>query len=360
VGRRFPAEVIAVSLSDRKKRILKAIINAYIDTGEPVGSKTVLSREDFSLSPATVRNEMSDLENEGYLIQPHTSAGRVPSPSGFRFYVENVLPERRLSEAERIAIRGKIEADSNRLDRLMHRIASVTAEITGCAALSFVPAIRDGRILMFETALVNGHLTAVVAVCESGVVKTAVYRSEREVTAEDAAALSRILNANLTGIPLSDIGQIRIMLIKGELTRHCPAYGGLSDVVRDMIAELLDYDVAVGGEDKVFSFADFQDIEKARRLYALLQSKEELLWLGGLIESSRQHVIIGGCEGLGQLDGISILSSPYTFGGRRALLAAVAPLRINYARMMSSLEYITSLITGYMNGESEKDGGRDK
>jgi len=352
--------VIAVSLNDRKKRILKAIINAYIETGEPVGSKTVLSRENFGLSAATVRNEMSDLENEGFLIQPHTSAGRVPSPSGFRFYVENVLTERKLSESERAAIRDKIAADCNRLDRFMHRVASVTAEITGCAALSFIPAIRDSRILMFETALVNRYVTAVVVICESGAVKSAVYRSEQEVTAKDVVTLSKILNVNLTGIPLSEIGQIRIMLVKAELTRHCPAFGRLSDVIRDMIAELLEYDVAVGGEGKVFSFADFQDIEKARRIYALLQSKEELLRLGRLIESSRQNVIIGGDEGLGQLDGVSILASPYLFGGRRAMLAAVAPLRINYARMISSLEYITSLITNYMNCEGGSDGARDR
>lgn len=349
-----------MSLSDRKKRILKAVINAYIETGEPVGSKTVLSRESLGLSAATVRNEMSDLEDEGFLIQPHTSAGRVPSPSGFRFYVENVLTERKLSESERAAIRDKIAADCNRLDKFLNRVAAITAEITGCAALSFIPAIRDGRILMFETALINKYMTAIVIFCESGIVKTAVYRSEQEVTVDDVATLSRILNLNLTGMPLSEIGQIRIMLVRAELVRHCPAYAQLSDVIRDMIAEMMEYDVTVCGESKVLSFADFQDIEKARRIYALLQSKEELLRLGRMIESSRQNVIIGGDEGLGQLDGVSILASPYLFSGRRAMLAAVAPLRINYARMMSSLEYITSLITSYLNCEGINGGAPEK
>lgn len=342
--------VTDMSLSERKRRILQAIINAYIDTGEPVGSKTVLSREDFGLSAATVRNEMSDLEGEGYLIQPHTSAGRVPSPLGFRFYVESVLPERSLPERERAAIRSMLDTEKNRLDRLFGRVALVASKIMDCAALSFIPAIRESRILMFETALVNGHLTAIVMVCESGVVKTTVFRSRQTVTGEDAARLSRLLNTKLAGIPVSEIGELRFCLVESEIARHCPAYESLAGIIRDMTAELLEYDVAVEGEGKVFSFADFQDIEKAKRLYALLQSKEELLRLRRLIEASRLPVIIGGEEGLGLLDGVSILAAPYTFGGKRAMLAAVAPLRIDYARMMSSLEYITSLIAGYMDG----------
>lgn len=340
-----------MDLNDRKRRILHAIINAYIDTGEPVGSKTVLSREDFGLSAATVRNEMSDLEKDGYLVQPHTSAGRIPSPAGFRFYVESLIPEVSLPERERSVIRSMLSAEINRLDRLFVHIAHVVSEVMECAALSIIPATGESKIIMFETALVNNRLTAIVMVCESGAVKTTVFRSRQNVFAEDASKLSKILNAKLSGIPVSEIGELRFFLVEGEIAGNCPAYKNLAVILRDMISELLEYDIAVEGEGKVFSFADFHDIEHAKRLYALLQSKEELLKLHRLLEVSGLPVIIGGGKDTKALNGVSILSAPYTLGGKRAMLAAIAPIRTDYGRLISALDYVTSLVMGYMDGD---------
>lgn len=334
-----------MDLSERKRRILQAIINAYIDTAEPIGSKSLIEREGLEFSSATIRHEMAELEELGLLYQPHTSAGRIPSNTGFRFYIDCLMPQRMITNAEKELIERIIGQELYRPDRIINRAAIIASEITGCAAIAVTPAASNDIIRHFEAVPVSDRCSALMAVTGSGIVKTVMVKLKTDTETGDYSVLNKILYKYLCGININDIGDIRLCMIENEILKYCPAFSGITSAVTDFVNELNGVDIHISGESKVLSFPEFCDINKAKALFDFLHSSEDIKKILLGLDNDSVNIILGSESGYEELADISFISAGYNIGDRNGLLAVIGPMRINYAKVISDIKYFTYLLS---------------
>ena len=189
-------------LTDRKKRILKAIIRTYMETGEPVGSRTISKDKDLNVSSATIRNEMSDLTDMGYIVQPHTSAGRIPSDKGYRLYVDELMREK---EDEIAEIRNLMIEKTDKMEKVLKNVARVLASNTNYATMVSVPQYSGSKLKFIQLSRVNELQLVAVVVCEGNVIRNQIIDLDEEMDDETILKLNLLLNTNLNGLPIQDI-----------------------------------------------------------------------------------------------------------------------------------------------------------
>lgn len=211
-------------LTDRKKRILKAIIRTYMETGEPVGSRTISKDKDLNVSSATIRNEMSDLTEMGYIVQPHTSAGRIPSDKGYRLYVDELMREK---EDEIEELRNLMIEKTDKMDKVLKKVARVLASNTNYATMISVPQYSGSKLKFIQLSRVNELQLVAVVVCEGNVIRNQIIDLDEEMDDETILKLNLLLNTNLNGLPIQDIklGMNRQIERTG---RHSQRTGGKS------------------------------------------------------------------------------------------------------------------------------------
>jgi len=189
-------------LDERKRKILKAIIKTYMETGEPVGSRTISKYPDLNVSSATIRNEMSDLTDMGYIVQPHTSAGRIPSDKGYRLYVDELTREK---EAEIAEIRDMMIEKSDKMDKVLKQVAKVLANNTNYATMVAVPQYKGSTLKFIQLSRVNERQLIAVVVCEGNVIRNQIINIDEEMDDQTILKLNLLLNTNLNGVPIQDI-----------------------------------------------------------------------------------------------------------------------------------------------------------
>ena len=322
-----------MELSARKKQILKAIIGDYIRTAEPVGSKALTEGHELPFSSATIRNEMSELEEMGYLEKPHTSAGRIPSPQGYRLYVDELMEKPgETADDDGAALQQTVLAKVRELDHLVQEAGRLLTSLTNYASVAIPPALAQISIRQFEIIAVDKMNFVIVVVTDSGTVKNKMVRTVSEVTKDEAELLTYVLNQTLTGLPLSSITAERF-----DIVRRAAGLTALLAPVAEYIAELSDQKVYLDGASKLLRFPEYRDTKKAQTLLDYMEDDRRHL-LPATRKIDGIQFFIGPENGENPLSETSAIYAKYDIGkiGQGAI-GIVGPTRMDYAKLSAQL-----------------------
>ena len=259
-------------LDDRKKKILKAIIKTYMETGEPVGSRTISKYTDLNVSSATIRNEMSDLTDMGYIVQPHTSAGRIPSDKGYRLYVDELMKEKEEEVAE---IRDLMIEKTDKMEKVLKKVVQVLASNTNYATMISVPQYSGSRLKFIQLSRVNELQLVAVVVCEGNVIRNQLINLNEEMSDETILKLNLLLNTNLNGVPIQDINLGMIARLKEQAGAH----GSVIATVLDAVAAAIhvdedDLEIYTSGATNIFKYPELADKSRASELISAFEEKK--------------------------------------------------------------------------------------
>ena len=349
-----------MDLTERKLKILQAIIADFVRTAEPVGSRTISRNYELGISPATIRNEMSDLEEMGYLTHPHTSSGRVPSEKAYRLYVNEMMGKKELSEAEKNAIASKLYENVTELDNLIERAAHVLSEITSLTAFALSPGKELDRLRYVNLIPVDDRTVVLMIVSESGKVSNTTVQLDRPVNDETLRILAKNMTYNYSGKTLSEALKIDIIKNFREDAEAMAMFrNNIVPGFLKTLEDMLNVNLYMDGLTNIFSIPEYNDIEKAKSFFEILGRKEDIR--KKLIERDDGMIItIGGENQDADLSECSVITATYHVDGRLVgKLGVIGPTRMKYDEVTSVVEYLTDniskafMITG---GEKADDG----
>ena len=338
-----------MTLDERKYMILQAIIDDYIMTAVPVGSRTISRKSGVGFSPATIRNEMSDLEELGYLDQPHTSAGRVPSDKAYRLYVDQLLRVARLSNDEKDRISERLAARSSQIENVIRRAADVMSNATKYTSVIIAPQMSTLRIRNVQLVQVSENLALIVIVTNAGIVKDAVIHIPEKLTEDDLYTISKALTERLKDQPLEKVRQIFAEMLR-DMGHNRRLLAEMLNVIENRMEESDTSDIVVGGQTNLLNYPEYNDVEKARNLLQVLDSREKLKQIissgGGMDIGIR----IGSENGLPDFNDLSVLTVSYRIGDKsNGTLGIIGPTRMNYNRAISVLEFMSRTLTDLLS-----------
>lgn len=331
-------------MDERKKRILLAIIQDYIATAEPVGSRTIARKYELGVSPATVRNEMSDLEELGYIEQPHTSAGRIPSDLGYRYYVDCLMETHQLTPDDQAFVRTGYESKKSEIGQVIHMTSSLLSQMTNYTSLVLGPQLSGTAIKHVQLVPVDVGKVLVVVISQSGIVQNKMLNVPESITYEDLNDISRILNAKLQGHSVEDIKRTLISEIYFELSKHNEIF----DVVMDLLANqsLLKEEerVYLGGTLNILNQPEFRNIEKVKTLLSLLDHEEDLKnMLTSTPQGNGVVIKIGGENKMAGIQDCSMITATYHVDDQVVgSIGILGPTRMDYAKVVSVVDFINS------------------
>lgn len=327
-------------MDERKFMILQAIIDDYISTAMPVGSRTISRKSGVGFSPATIRNEMSDLEQLGYLAQPHTSAGRVPSYKAYRLYVDQLIKVAHLPIEERDRMRSHLSARTDQIETIIRRAAGVISDATRYTSIIVAPQLSTLRIRNLQMVPVSDSLALMVVVTNVGIVKDTVIRIPEGVTPDMLYELSRMLTDQLADKPIEAVRQLFAELIR-DMGEYRRLMAEVMQVIEEKMTQTDATDIVIGGSSNMLSYPEYSDIGKARNFLSVLESRDKLkrVLAGGM--GMEFTIRIGPEIEMPELCDCSILTATYHAGGQSTgTLGVIGPTRMNYNRAISVLKYM--------------------
>ena len=348
-----------MEISARKKSILAAVVENYIRSAEPVGSKTIAETAGLGCSSATIRNELSELTALGYLEQPHTSAGRVPSPQGYRFYVNELMERQKLSLEETEAINARLNEKMEQLDRLMADAGKLAGQLTGYPALA-LSAPRAATVKRFDLLYVDANTFIIVALLSNSTVQNKLVHLPFSVDQGMIQKLSALFNAGFTGLTDEEITPVLISATE----RAARDTMGLTSIIAAFTIEALsrsrEGEAYVTGESSLLQQPEFRDPDKAHRVISYLSDSGHLMSLPSAGSDSGVRVIIGPENLAEELRDSSVVMASYDAGeGQRGLIGVVGPLRMDYAAVAAKLQYIAEGLSRLL-GSGEAPAGFGK
>ncbi len=330
-----------MGLDGRKLKILKAIIRNYLETGEPVGSRTISKYTDLNLSSATIRNEMSDLEEMGYILQPHTSAGRIPSDKGYRLYVDMLMEEKQ-QEMEELKV--ELNAKSEKLDSILKEAVKVIANNTNYASLITTPQYRIKRIRFLQLTQMDENTLLTVIVLEGNIVKNKLITVQEALTQEVVLKLNLMLNTFLQGLDIKEINLGIIQKMKAEVPRYTNVLSDVLEAIGECFEEE-EVDAYTSGSTNIFKYPELNESGRASSLlYALEEKKQltELMYNEGDKERGIQ-VYIGNESPLEATKDCSVVTATYHLEeGVYGKIGIIGPRRMDYEKVVSTLQNLMS------------------
>lgn len=341
-----------MDLSERKQELLHAIIRSYISTGEPVGSKTLREIESLNLSSATIRNEMSDLCEMGYLIQPHTSAGRVPTALGYRFYVETLRECAMLSEQEKRRIDSLLPDDVTQADRLIDIACGALAELTSSTALLTLPAERDATVQKIELLGLGSRTVMLVLVTSSGTVKSRVVRCDAPVSRQLIEKMNALFESNICSLPVSQItaGLLQNLLI--NLGMDGLSAAPILSAIADIAAEIADSSLRMWGESNLLTNRNFSAQQATSLLNYLRSGRLRELQIK---PETRFTVLLGSETDEDVLSSSGMIVTTYRQGSRHGTIGIIGPDRMDYARIIPSVLYFSESLGKLLQGSLDDE-----
>lgn len=328
-----------MDLDDRKVIILKAIIKTYLDTGEPVGSRTISKYTEQKWSSATIRNEMSDLEDMGYIVQPHTSAGRIPSDKGYRFYVDQIMQEKEneVSEMKELMIQRV-----DRVELVLKQLAQLLARNTNYATMISGPSYHENKLKFIQLSKVDVRKLLVVVVVEGNIIKNTIVPVGAELTDEEILNLNILLNTNLNGLTVEEINLAVITRLKEQAGLHREVVDLVLGEIAAAIVADDDLQIYTSGATNIFKYPELSDGEKASQLISTLEQKELLQELVSDVNSSEDNadiqVYIGDETPIQTMKDCSVVTANYDLGGGlRGTIGIIGPKRMDYEKVLGTL-----------------------
>lgn len=338
-------------LNERKIRILEAIINDYIATAEPIGSRTIVKKYDLGISSATVRNEMSDLEDLGLIIQPHASSGRIPSDKGYRLYVDSMMRYRELTGDEVDFLREIISNNIKQIDYLMKETAKAISILTNYTTIISEPYVKTAGIKHVQLVPFDENSIIAVLVTDTKAVKNIVVNLNENISYETLNMLSLGLNSHLSGLPLEDIS------ISTDFLQKFP---GKEKVVEAVLSAIImelqekeDVQIYTSGTKNILAFPEFSNIERAKEIFQALEEKRLLVTLLGQGGTGDIEIVIGDENNISQMKNCSIIKANFQIGDSRAGgIGIIGPTRMDYSQVASILNGIVKKINSALKALS--------
>ena len=341
-------------LDERKQKILHAIIQNYLETGEPVGSRTISKYADLGLSSATIRNEMSDLEEMGYIIQPHTSAGRIPSDMGYRFYVDQLMKEK---EQEVTEMKELMIQRQDKMELVLKQMAKVLAANTNYATMITSPQYHRTKLKFIQLSVISEDQLLAVVVAEGNVVKNKVIPISHGLDNETILKLNILLNTSLNGLTMEEINLSTIAKLKEQAGIHSEVINSVLDAVAEAIHMDDDLEVYTSGTTNIFKYPELADSTKASALLSAFEDKQQL---ASLMEDMKDEDDTGiqvyiGNETPGQtMKDCSVVTTTYELGeGMKGTIGIIGPKRMDYEKVVDNLKTLTNQLDLIFNKNKE-------
>lgn len=346
-----------MELDDRKVKILKAVIQNYLETGEPVGSRTISKYTDLKLSSATIRNEMADLEELGYIIQPHTSAGRIPTDKGYRLYVDDMMQQK---EAELASRESKVtdkekEVESmkeflsekvDRVEELLQNVAKVLAKDTNYATMVTTPQVRGNKLKFVQLSQLEVNKLLAVIVMEGNVIRNKVITVSDTLSQENILKLNILLNTSLTGLTLSEMNLSMVSKMQSQAGEYGKLIKEVLDEIVDIISSEDNLKIYTSGATNIFKYPELSDSAKASELIYTLEEKQSLTDLvsiqdAGQADQNGIQVYIGNETPVAAMKDCSVVTATYELqDGMKGTIGIIGPKRMDYEKVVEALKTV--------------------
>lgn len=331
-------------LDERKRKILKAIIQTYLETGEPVGSRTISKYTDLNLSSATIRNEMSDLEELGYIIQPYTSAGRIPSDLGYRLYVDELMKEKDKEVAE---IKDLMIEKTDKMEKVLKQVVKILASNTNYATMITGPTYHRNKLKFIQLSRVSEIQLLAVVVVEGNIVKNHIIELREPMDEETVLKLNLLLNTQLNGLSIEEINLAMISRMKEQAGIHSEVISSVIDAVAQAIAvDDQEMEIYTSGATNIFKYPELADSSKASELISAFEEKEALAEFvkdtmdnedSG--ENTGIQVYIGSESPVKTMKDCSVVTATYDLGGgMQGTIGIIGPKRMDYENVVDNLK----------------------
>ena len=335
-----------MELTERKKKVLRSVVDLYIRTAEPVGSKAITELPDMKYSSATIRNEMADLTAMGYLEQPHTSAGRIPSAAGYRLYVDELMLDYRLSMDETKSINMAIEEKMQRVDKMVEKVAKLVSQATDLPAISVASRFGGAAVKRFELILAGHGSVILVIMLENEEVVNKLIKLPLNVTESDLKILSAVLNATMTGIGPEEFSAELLERVMNS----AGAAASLVPIIMEFTTQTLNNqgrtNMAVAGQMRLLGQPEYRDVDKAQRLMSSLD-EDALANLLAVMQGANGTKVLVGPEHVAQeLKDTSVVMTKFDIGdGMQGMIGVVGPTRMDYAKVTARLSYFAESLS---------------
>lgn len=329
-----------MEMDDRKIKILQAIINDYINTAEPVGSRTIAKKYNLGISSATIRNEMADLEEMGYLEQLHSSSGRKPSDKGYRLYVDKLMRVQELSPEEEYVIKSQLlSAALFEVDKLVRQAVQTLSDLTKLTCIVKAPSAKKAFIKSIQLINVDSTDVLAVIITDTGLIKNTLIRTKQSINSDILIKLTNLLNARLKNLTIEEINLAVINNLKKDLINHEEIFDAIIPALYDSLSEVDAAEVYLEGTTNIFNYPEYNDIDKAREFLYLLNNKDSIKKI--LNVSDDLSISIGGENFIQEAKDCSIITGVYSIGGRPVgSIGVIGPTRMPYSKIISLISNI--------------------
>jgi len=333
-----------MTLDERKKLILESIIKDYVETAEPVGSRAMVKKHGMKISAATVRNEMSDLEDMGYLEQPHTSAGRIPSQKGFRYYVDCMMEQENLDEKETEVLLHLLDDSFQEVNDLVQKIGHFLAQITNYTSFVIVPSVRLSKFKYLQLIPIEPGKALVLLVTDLGVVMHRNIEVPQSITASDLELIGRMFNQVLAGKKITEIQRSDLQQLRDELKQRRKVIDRALEAIESLLDNSNEERVIISGALNIMNEPEFKDVDKLRKILAFLEEETRLMdmlpeSLGGEVD-----IRIGQENQSEDFKELSFVFAGYETQGEQGKMGLMGPVRMEYWKAVGSLDSVRDII----------------
>lgn len=331
-----------MDLSERKLKILQAIISDYVRSAEPVGSRTLSKKYELGISPATIRNEMADLEEMGYLTHPHTSAGRVPSDKAYRLYVNALMEKKELSGEEKLVIAQRLQGSVNEFEKTIEHAAAVLSEITNLTSFAMTPAQNNDTLKFINLLPVDEHTVVLMIVAESGKISNQALRMKVPYTEESLQLLAKTMTYNYKGKTISEALTLNIIEdVETDITAMSGLAANVMPNFMKTLEDMLNVNLYMEGLTNIFDIPEYNDLGKARSFLNMLSQKED--FTRKLLEREDGIIVTIGEENADDImQDCSLITATYHVDGKMVgKIGVIGPTRMQYGEVTSIIEYLT-------------------
>ncbi|MCC2825563.1 heat-inducible transcriptional repressor HrcA [Laedolimicola ammoniilytica] len=344
-----------MELDERKQKILQAIIRNYMETGEPVGSRTISKYSDLNLSSATIRNEMSDLEEMGYIVQPHTSAGRIPSDKGYRLYVDHIMEEKNHEVQE---LKDLMIERTDKMEQVLKQVVKVLAANTNYATMVSAPTYHRNKLKFIQLSKVTATQILAVIMIEGNIVRNKVIDVTEELDQETVLKLNILLNSVLNGLSIEEINLAMIQNLKEQAGIHSELVGSVIDAVAEVIHSEDEVEIYTSGATNIFRYPELSDNGKASELINAFEEKQQLTNLVTQTLENEDNkgiqVYIGQETPIQSMKDCSVVTATYELGeGLQGTIGIIGPKRMDYENVLKTLKTLTEQLDEIYNKNKE-------
>lgn len=331
-------------LDDRKMRVLHAIINSYIISAEPIGSRTISKKYDLGVSSATIRNEMSDLEDLGYLNKPYTSAGRVPSDKAYRLYVDTLMKslQNKIDHKKKDEMKKILLKEVGEIDQLIQNSAKILSKITNYTAVAVAPQLRKSVLKHLYLIPVDETKILVVIISDSGIIKNTVFRMDTSISEDQLLTISNFLDKKLKGMTIEEISNGLDNAVLEEMCEFRDIINNIIPIINQSLEDIENVDVYADGVTNIFNFPEYRDVSKAKTFISFIEDKKSIIDI--LLKDAMDdiEVFIGDENDCKELRECSLITATYKLDGETVgKIGVIGPTRMNYMKVLNSVRLLS-------------------